>query len=89
MGSIVVTSQANTPISSPTPTPSFNINAPTGGRILNVVSSNTNVLFGMAGSTTTSALSLGSANLPGTTTVTVSWTLNGAPVTSTFTVNAT
>jgi hypothetical protein len=67
----------------------FNLAAPSGGRILNVTSSNANVLSGMMGSTTTSALSLGSANLPGTTLVTVSWTLNGAPVTSTFIVIAT
>jgi hypothetical protein len=32
---------------------------------------------------------LGSANLPGTAIITVSWTLNGAPQTTTFTVIAT
>lgn len=66
----------------------INLNAPKGGAILSVVSSDSNVVVGMAGSTTTAGLALGTPDLPGTTTLTVSWTLGGAAQTTTITVVA-
>jgi hypothetical protein len=88
MGSINVVSSASSSPTSAVQPQIFNILAPSGGRILNVASSNTNVLSSMAGSTLTAEVALGSALLPGTTIITVSWSLNGAQQTSSFVVIA-
>ena len=68
--------------------PAVNIQA-IGGAILNVTSTNSDVMPGMAGSSTTGGLALGSALSPGTAVLTVSWVdRSRTPQTSTFTVVA-
>jgi hypothetical protein len=84
MGSVNVVSAASA--TSVAQTTVFNLEAPVGGVILSVVSSNTNVLEGATGSSQT--LSLGSANKPGTTVISVSWSLNGTQQNSSFVVIA-
>ena len=72
MGTLTMQSSASSPIGSGADQ-ALDIQTPPGGALLNVDSTNQNVLFGMAGSSSTNGIALGSAMLPGSTRLTVSW----------------